>query len=68
MLSESLVGQRLNERYQVQGLIGQGAMGTVYRAADGRTGQTVALKVLGRDLSLNPDMMERFRREGEALF
>src|SRR5688572_6173582 len=31
-------------RYQIQGEIGQGSMGTVYRALDRLTGQAIALK------------------------
>lgn len=61
------IGDTLNNRYAVTARIGKGAMGTVYRAADSQTNQEVAIKVISRDLSLNPEMMERFRREGEAL-
>ncbi len=61
------IGQVLNARYTVTTLLGQGAMGTVYRATDAQTGQEVAVKVIARDLSLDPEMLERFRREGAAL-
>ncbi len=39
------VGTRLGH-YDVTALIGQGGMGEVYRAADTRLEQTVAIKVL----------------------
>lgn len=54
--------------YQRGEIIGQGGMGTVYRGHDSRTGKPVALKFLLPDLAANnPDAVERFRREGEAL-
>ncbi len=61
------IGLTLNQRYTITGRIGKGGMGVVYRAADSLTGQEVAVKVLSSDLSPDPDMLERFRREGEAL-
>src|SRR3972149_569167 len=42
-------------------------MGTVYRATDSQTGEKVAVKVLNRELAFSPELLERFRREGEAL-
>src|SRR3990172_7215103 len=62
-----MIGQTLNNRYTVTTRIGSGAMGTVYRATDSQTNQDVAIKGISRELALNPEMMERFRREGEAL-
>jgi serine/threonine-protein kinase len=50
-------------RYEVLGLLGGGAMGTVYRARDRELDELVALKVLRKDLAASPGMLERFRRE-----
>ena len=61
------IGATLNNRYTLTGELGKGAMGVVYKAADAQTGQAVAVKVIARDLALEPEMLERFRREGEAL-
>lgn len=47
--------------------IGEGAMGSVYRAVRGRTGQTVALKVLPRHLTQLPGFIPRFDREVRAM-
>jgi serine/threonine protein kinase/Flp pilus assembly protein TadD len=50
-------------RYQLQGLIGAGGTGTVYRALDIELGETVALKVLRREVVSLPRVLDRFRAE-----
>ena len=52
--------------YRIEDTIGAGGMGTVYRGIDSRTNTTVAIKQLKPDLA-EPEMIERFKREGEAL-
>ena len=47
--------------------IGRGAMGSVYRARQIKTGRLVAIKVLSHDLSLRADLVARFEREAYAL-
>jgi predicted ATPase len=63
---------RVADRYQVEDidrdLLGRGGMGDVYRATDAQTGETVAVKALNPDvLARDPELLERFQREGEAL-
>jgi serine/threonine protein kinase/TPR repeat protein len=58
--------QRLG-RYELLGLIGQGGMGTVYKAQDTRLGRTVALKVMNPGLGAVSDAAARFEREGRSL-
>ena len=41
-------------------------MGSVYLARHAPTGRDVALKVLGDEMSINPDMVRRFQLEGEC--
>ena len=62
-----MIGQTLNSRYKITARLGKGAMGTVYRATDTQSGREVALKVISSELVVDPDMLERFKREGEAL-
>ncbi|HZM21736.1 MAG TPA: protein kinase, partial [Anaerolineales bacterium] len=62
-----MIGQKLNNRYEVTTRLGKGAMGTVYRALDSQSGREVAIKVISSELAVDPAMLERFKREGEAL-
>ncbi|WP_437286147.1 protein kinase domain-containing protein [Sorangium sp. So ce406] len=55
--------QVLAGRYELLGLVGIGGMGSVYRARDLELEEVVAVKVLRRELSGAPEVIERFRRE-----
>jgi serine/threonine-protein kinase len=50
-------------RYEIQGLLGTGGMGRVYRALDRELGDVVALKVLHSDFVASAEMLDRFRQE-----
>ena len=65
-LSDPLIGKVLEDRYQIDELIAQGGMATVYLGTDLRLGRTVALKVLGRALAMDPNFVERFTQEARA--
>ena len=66
--AELLIGGRYAIASLEDDLIGQGGMGRVYRAKDRQTGGVVALKALRTErLNSNPDLLARFKREGEAL-
>src|SRR6185436_15287780 len=52
-------------RYELQEALGSGGMGTVFKAHDRRTKQTVAIKLLHHSLGQDTDYIKRFRREAE---
>ncbi|MGW2632769.1 protein kinase domain-containing protein [Streptomyces chattanoogensis] len=56
----------LGERYELVEQLGQGGMGTVYRAVDHRLRRTVAVKTLSAELALQPEFRTRFQREAHA--
>lgn len=62
-----MIGQTLNKRYKILSQLGEGGMGEVYLADDEKTGTQVAVKILARQLTANPEALERFKREGETL-
>ncbi len=52
--------------FQILGKLGAGAMATVFKARQLSLQRTVAIKVLPRKLSENPEFVERFYKEGQA--
>lgn len=62
-----LIGKILEHRYEVEDLIGEGAMGYVYRGRQIRLKRPVAIKVPRPDLTANSEFMERFEREALAM-
>jgi serine/threonine-protein kinase len=61
-----LTGRRLGV-FELQGLLGVGGMGEVYRARDTRLGREVAIKILPRAFKDDPDRLARFEREARLL-
>ena len=55
-------GKVLDERYRLEELIGEGGMGSVWRAADEALGRTVAVKVFWAGTTEDADAV---RRESE---
>jgi serine/threonine-protein kinase len=53
-------------KYKIQELVGEGAMGTVYRATDSVLGRTVAVKVMNAAIAREKDHRQRFLREAQA--
>jgi len=60
------MGQRVDV-YEINGSLGAGGMGEVYRARDTRLKRDVALKILPASFASDPDRLARFQREAEVL-
>ena len=53
-------------RYEITELLGQGGMGTVYKAYDPLLARVVAVKVISTQMHGQPELRERFFREARA--
>jgi eukaryotic-like serine/threonine-protein kinase len=61
-----VIGTLINGRFRLDEQVGSGGMSTVYRAFDETLQRTVAIKLMHRSLSGDPQQLERFRREARA--
>jgi serine/threonine-protein kinase len=66
-LATSLIGTVLSGRYRLESKLGSGGMSTVYLSRDETLQRWVAIKVMHREMSDQPDQLERFRREARAV-
>jgi eukaryotic-like serine/threonine-protein kinase len=60
-----MIGTQIGS-YRIDQKLGEGGMGTVYRATEINLERTVAIKVLNSDLAGKPAIVERFRSEAKA--
>jgi formylglycine-generating enzyme required for sulfatase activity len=66
-MSSAVIGQTLLNQFRVDAFIASGGMGAVYRVWDLKRNVPLAMKVLHADLSEDPTMFKRFKREANAL-
>src|SRR5918992_5780826 len=63
----TVIGTLIGERFRLEEKVGSGGMSSVYRAFDPTLERRVAIKMMHRDISSDPDQLERFRREARAV-
>jgi serine/threonine protein kinase len=63
---DPLIGKTLADRYVIEALVGEGAMGLVYRAHHARLSRLFALKLMFGDVAADPSMRLRFAHEADA--
>lgn len=63
---DPMIGQVVGTKYRIEGLLGAGGMGRVYRARRLMIGDVVALKLMQPIQGRDPKMIARFQREAQA--
>jgi serine/threonine-protein kinase len=63
---QGLIGRKLQDRFLIMDLLGNGSMGIVYRGFDEATLDEVAIKVLHPSLAEHEELVARFHREAAA--
>ncbi|MBW2525689.1 MAG: serine/threonine protein kinase, partial [Deltaproteobacteria bacterium] len=62
-----MLGSTIDGKYEVQRLLGEGGMGSVYEASHTTTGRRCAVKVISSEgLTKDPNVVGRFQREARA--
>ena len=67
MDNDKYIGRLLDNRYEIQEVIGVGGMAVVYKARCHRLNRLVAVKILKDDYSQDEDFRRRFHAEGQAV-
>jgi serine/threonine-protein kinase len=65
-LQDPLIGVTIAGRYQIEEVLGQGGMATVYAARHRLVDRPCAVKVMSAQFTRNEVIRERFRREAKA--
>ena len=64
---EKFVGQTLDQRYNIERIVGIGGMAVVFRATDTVAHRTVAIKMLKEDVAKDEAAVKRFINESKAV-
>lgn len=64
--SDQRVGTTVNQKYQINRILGEGGMGTVYEGQHLEIGRRVALKFLLPQFAANPEIVRRFVNEART--
>jgi len=64
--SQSLVGTTIDGQFMLDGVLGTGAFGTVYRGTQVGLDRPIALKVPTHEIAADPVMAKRFAREARS--
>ena len=65
--NDPLRGVLIGDKYRLIERVGQGGMGTIYRALQAGLNRPVAVKILKRELNVDRDTVARFHREANAM-
>ena len=65
--SQAWVGKVIADRYRLMALLGEGGMGSVYKAEHVRMGKALAVKVLRGRFARDPAAVARFRSEAQIV-
>ncbi len=65
--NDPFIGTILDERFRIEELIGEGGMGSVYRATQLSTVRAVAIKLLHAKALTTPESVQRFEREARVI-
>ena len=66
-MSNQMIGQYLDNRYEIISKIGSGGMADVYKARDHRLNRFVAVKILKTELAANESFRRQFHNESQAI-
>ena len=61
-----MIGERIHS-YEINAHLGSGGMGEVFKAVDSMLGREVALKMLHPQVTVQPQFLERFKKEARIL-